>query len=230
MVDDIELAELLHYLSNHKKLRNALNILNDKGVLLLGRFGGGGLERLYALQEWFRSRGYMAMIFDFERPYDLSLTETVITMAALAKFVVADLSGPSVPSELQAILTQIHKPLLAYGHLYALFPDLEDQTSVITIEDEGPQLLNRLEGTFQNSSSYTRNESCALRAAIPNVNKTGRPKGYARTVRGHRCWASSLAGPEPPCSASRSWKALASGPGRYPFSPHGPEKLGSQST
>jgi hypothetical protein len=48
MVDDIELAQFVYYLNDHKKMRDPLNILNDNGVLLLGRFKDGGLERLYS--------------------------------------------------------------------------------------------------------------------------------------------------------------------------------------
>jgi uncharacterized protein YjbI with pentapeptide repeats len=145
MVDDIELAQFVYYLSNHKKLRDALNILNDRGVLLLGRFKDGGLERLYSMREWFQGKGYMAMIFDFARPDNLSLTETVVTMAGLSKFIVVDLSGSSVPAELQAILSQIKKPILAFGDPYALFPDLADQTSVVIVKDDQSNLLLVLE-------------------------------------------------------------------------------------
>ncbi len=145
MVDDIELAQFVYYLSNHKRLRDALNILNDKGVLLLGRFRDGGLERLYSMRECLQGKGYMAMIFDFARPDNLSLTETVVTMAGLSKFVVVDLSGSSVPAELQAILSQIKKPVLAFGDPYALFPDLADQTWVRTIEGDDSNLLRGLE-------------------------------------------------------------------------------------
>lgn len=85
----------------------------------------------------------MAMIFDFARPDNLSLTETVVTMGGLSKFIVVDLSGPSVPAELQSILTQIKKPVIAYGDAYALFPDLADQTAVLVI-DSGEDLLSSL--------------------------------------------------------------------------------------
>lgn len=144
-VDDIELAQFVYYLSNHKKMRATLNIMNDRGVLLLGRFKDGGLERLYSMREWFQGKGYMAMIFDFARPDNLSLTEAVVTMAGLAKFVVVDLSGSSVPAELQSILSQIKKPVLAFGDPYSLFPDLSDQTSVITIESDELNILHGLE-------------------------------------------------------------------------------------
>jgi|GEM_PF-1337224 len=148
MVDDIELAQFVYYLSNHKKMRDAINILNDRGVLLLGRFQNGGLERLYCMREWFQRKGYMAMIFDFARPDNLSLTETVVTMAGLSKFVIVDLSGASVPAELQAIFSQIKKPVLAFGNPYALFPDLADQTRVITLEGDAANLLEDLENNL----------------------------------------------------------------------------------
>lgn len=147
-VDDIELAQFVYYLSNHKKMRDTLNILNDRGVLLLGRFKEGGLERLYAMREWLQRKGYMAMIFDFARPDNLSLTETVVTMAGLSKFVVVDLSGSSVPAELQAILGQIKKPVLACGDPYALFPDLADQTSLVVVEGDDSNLLSDLEDSL----------------------------------------------------------------------------------
>ena len=145
MVDDIELAQFIYYLSNHKKMREAINILNDKGVLLLGRFKDGGLKRLYTVLELLRGKGYMPMIFDFTRPDNLSLTETAVTMAGLSKFVSVDLSGSSVPAELQAILIQIKKPVLAFGNPYALFPDLDDLTSLRTIKGDDLSLLKEIE-------------------------------------------------------------------------------------
>jgi Pentapeptide repeats (8 copies) len=146
MVDDIELAQFVYYLSGHKKMRAALNILNDKGVLLLGRFKDGGLERLYSIRERLQSKGYMVMIFDFARPDNLSFTDTVVTMAGLSKFVVVDLSGSSVPAELQSIVSQFKKPILAFGDAYSLFPDVANHTDVLTIEGgDDSKLLNDLE-------------------------------------------------------------------------------------
>ena len=146
MVEDIELAQFIYYLSNHKKLRDTLNILNDKGVLLLGRFKDGGLERLYSIRDWLHRKGYMAMIFDFDRPDNLSKIETVVTMAGLSKFIIADLSGSSVGHELASIVPQLKKPLIAFGNIYALVPDLDDHTGVITIKDtKDENLLKNLE-------------------------------------------------------------------------------------
>jgi hypothetical protein len=133
-----------HDLSNHRKMRDTLTILNDRGVLLLGRFKDGGLERLYSMREWLQRKGYTAMIFDFARPDNLSLTETVVTMAGLSKFIIVDLLGTSVPAELQSILGQIKKPVLAFGAPCALFPDVADQTNVVTLEGDESNLLDGL--------------------------------------------------------------------------------------
>ena len=78
-------------------------------------------------------------------PQDTFLIETVVTMAGLSKFVVADLSGSRVPAELHSIFSQIKKPILAVAIPYALFPDLADQTSVIAIKGKESNLLGALQ-------------------------------------------------------------------------------------
>jgi hypothetical protein len=45
--------------------------MNARGVLLLGGFRNGGMERLNAIRERLQSLGSMAMIFDFNRPDSL---------------------------------------------------------------------------------------------------------------------------------------------------------------
>jgi hypothetical protein len=144
MVDDIELAQFIYYLSNHKRMRAVINVLSDKAVLLLGRFANGGLEFLYKIRDVLKGHGYTPMIFDFARPDSLSLTETAVAMAALCKFIVVDLSGPSVPKELHAILSEIKRPVLAIGKKYALFDDTEDQTSVVSINFQTANTLSEM--------------------------------------------------------------------------------------
>jgi hypothetical protein len=97
------------------------------------------------MREWFQRKGYTPMIVDFERPDSLSLTETVITMAGLSKFVVGDLSGSSVPAELQGIFSNIKRPLLTVGDPYPLFRDIEDLTRVVPSRNTGADLLTMIE-------------------------------------------------------------------------------------
>ncbi|TON66033.1 low-complexity protein, partial [Vibrio parahaemolyticus] len=51
------------------------------------------------------SKGYLPVLFDFDGPSNRDVTETVITLASLSKFVVADISSPkSIPQELTSIV------------------------------------------------------------------------------------------------------------------------------
>lgn len=102
--DDLEVAQFIYVLLNHRKLRDVFNTTTQRSVLILGRFGGGGLEVLRAVADSLRQQGLIPIIFDFERPRQRNYTETVITLAGLCSFVIVDLSGPSVPQELQAIV------------------------------------------------------------------------------------------------------------------------------
>jgi hypothetical protein len=127
-VDDIEVAQLVHLLITHAKLRNVIDAVSRNGVLLLGRFGDGGLELLRALADRLRAEGLLPMHFDFERPQARNYTETVMTLAGLSRMVVAELSGPSVPQELHATVPNFKipfVPLLRKGtQPYAMFADL----------------------------------------------------------------------------------------------------------
>ena len=127
-VDDLEIAQFIYLLLNYKSLRSTINSVTEKGVLLLGRFGGGGLEVLHAMGAKLREMGYLPIIFDFERPEDRDYTETIQTLTGLSRFVIVDLSGPSVPQELHSIVPNIkipYVPIIEEGrNTYSLFLDL----------------------------------------------------------------------------------------------------------
>src|ERR1700676_5364582 len=52
------------------------------------------------------------IIFDFERPQDRNFTKTVKTLVGLSRFIIADLSGPSVPQELYATVPHFKIPFV----------------------------------------------------------------------------------------------------------------------
>lgn len=110
--DDLEVAQFIYVLLNHQKLREVVNATTQNGVLILGRFGGGGLEVLRAVAGRLREMSYLPIIFDFERPQQRTYTETVITLAGLCSFVIVDLSGRSVPQELQATVEKLRIPFV----------------------------------------------------------------------------------------------------------------------
>lgn len=111
-VDNLEVAQFIYLLLNHKKLRDVFNAVTERGVLLLGRFSGGSLEVLQAIAAKLREESYLPIIFDFERPQDRNYTETIKTLTGLVRFVIADLSGPSVPQELYATIPHFKIPFV----------------------------------------------------------------------------------------------------------------------
>jgi hypothetical protein len=134
-VDDLAVAQFIHLLINYKNLGNIFNAMTQRGVLILGRFGGGGLAVLHAVAAKLRELDYTPMIFDFDRPQDRSYTETVQTLVGLSRFVIADLSGPSVPQELYATVPHCKvpfAPVLEAGlRQYAMFKDLREYEWVL---------------------------------------------------------------------------------------------------
>jgi hypothetical protein len=105
MVDDLEVAQFIYLLLNREKIRNVIDTVTRRGVLILGRFGDGGLALLQAVAAWLRrpeNGGYLPLLFDFPRPQSKTYTGTIRTLVGLARFVIVDLSGPSVPQEITA--------------------------------------------------------------------------------------------------------------------------------
>jgi uncharacterized protein YjbI with pentapeptide repeats len=123
-VDDLEIAQFISLLLNHKKLGNFINAVVERGVLLLGRFGSGGIELLQTIAAALRIKGYLPIIFDFERPRERDYTETVKILASLSRFIIADISGPSVPQELSHIVP---------FYDIALVPIIDTQTSIYSM-------------------------------------------------------------------------------------------------
>jgi len=111
-VDDLEVAQFICLLLKHEKLRSVINAVTQRGVLMLGRFSEGGLELLRAVAQRLREEKYLPIIFDFDRPDGRDYTETVKTLVGLSRFVIVDLSGPSVPQELYATVPHFDIPFV----------------------------------------------------------------------------------------------------------------------
>jgi uncharacterized protein YjbI with pentapeptide repeats len=127
-VDNLEVAQFIYLLLSRQKLRNVIATIGEKAVLILGRF----TERkqlLDRIADKLRLLGYIPMIFDFERPTDRDLTETVKILAGLSRFVIADITNPrSVPLELGATVPDYMVPfvtILQRGQpAFGMFNDL----------------------------------------------------------------------------------------------------------
>jgi hypothetical protein len=126
-IDDIEVAQFIDLMLNNQKLRNVIDTITSKTVLILGRF----TERkvvLDALREELRKRNYIPILFDFAVPATRDITETVSLLARMARFIIVDLTDPSsIPKELEAIVPSLAVPvqplLEGASRPYAMFKD-----------------------------------------------------------------------------------------------------------
>jgi hypothetical protein len=127
-VDNLEVAQFIYLLLSRETLRGVITTIGEKAVLMLGRFTERK-ELLDRMADKLRSLGYLPMIFDFDRPTDRDLTETVKILAGLSRFVIADITNPrSVPLELQATVPDYMAPfvtILQQGQpAFGMFDDL----------------------------------------------------------------------------------------------------------
>jgi uncharacterized protein YjbI with pentapeptide repeats len=131
-VDNIEVAQFVYLLLHNEKIRDVIDTIGKKGVLLLGRFTEGRIMVLERLRERLRDLGFVPMVFNFDKPETKDFTETVRLLASLSKFVIVDITNPrSAPLELQATVPDYmvpFAPILQQGEQpFSMFVDLQNK-------------------------------------------------------------------------------------------------------
>jgi len=107
-VDDLEVAQFIYLLLNNEKIKNIIDTITSKAVLILGRFTEERKKVLDAIREELRQRGYAPISCDFGPSASRDLTETVTLSARMARFIIVDLTDPkSVPHELSSIIPDL---------------------------------------------------------------------------------------------------------------------------
>lgn len=107
-VDNLKVAQFIYLLLNNKEIRAVFDTITSKVVLILGSFTDERKAILDALRDELRKWNYSPVLFDFEKPASRDITETVSTLAHMARFVIADITGArSIRQELQAIVPNL---------------------------------------------------------------------------------------------------------------------------
>jgi uncharacterized protein YjbI with pentapeptide repeats len=107
-VDNLKLAQFIYLLLNNPEVRDAIDTITSKVVLILGRFTKERKAILDMFRERLRSRNLLPVIFDFEGPRSRDLTETISTLAHMARFIIADITDArSIPQELTTIVPHL---------------------------------------------------------------------------------------------------------------------------
>jgi len=137
MVDNIKVAQFIYLILNNQEIRDVINTIADKGVLILGRFKQERKEVLDAIKDNLRDKGYLPILFDFEPSEKRNLTETVQLLANMSKFIIADLTeAKSIPQELSHIIPNfpsipVAPILLESDNEYAMFEHWNSFNSVL---------------------------------------------------------------------------------------------------
>jgi len=113
-VDNIKVAQFIYLILNNEEVREVINALTSKSVLILGRFAiPERKEILDGLRNKLREYDLLPIVFDFDRPTDKDFTETIKTLAGISYFVIADVTNPkSSPLELQATVPDYQIPFV----------------------------------------------------------------------------------------------------------------------
>ena len=152
-VDDLEVAQFVYLMLNNSKIRNVIETIGNKGVLILGRFNPPARKAvLDAVRNKLRELGYVPMMFDFERAEAKTFTETIKVLAGLSRIIIADVTNPkSAPLELQATVPDYmvpFVPLLETGEEpFSMLKDLQQYDWVMPVMKYRSidQLLEKLE-------------------------------------------------------------------------------------
>ena len=161
-VPSIELAQFIALLVNNVKIREIIDTITSKVVLILGRFTTDRKAVLDEIKNELQRHGYVPVLFDFEGPQSRDLTETVSTLASMSKFVVVDLSAAkSVPQELSAIVPHFPslpvQPILIKGESeYGMFEHFRRYPWVLSTLEYETAALPSLVQTIVTNCEATR--------------------------------------------------------------------------
>jgi uncharacterized protein YjbI with pentapeptide repeats len=114
-VDSLDVAQFIYLLLNSAKLRDVINTVSSKVVLILGRFTPERKDVLDSLRDALRHTKppYVPVMFDFQRPSARDFIETVSTLAHMSRFVIADVTDPKIVlEEIPHIVRNLAIPVL----------------------------------------------------------------------------------------------------------------------
>jgi uncharacterized protein YjbI with pentapeptide repeats len=181
-VDNIKVAQFIYLILNNQEIRDVINTLTSKSVLILGRFAlPERKEILDALRNKLREYNLLPIVFDFDRPTDKDFTETIKTLAGLSLFVIADVTNPkSSPLELQATVPDYQipfVPIIQEGEQpFAMMVDLQKKYNWVLetrTYSSKEALINKLKEGIVDPAMQKHNEFRLIKAQRPHAVSLG---------------------------------------------------------
>jgi len=177
-VDHLEVAQFIHLLIKNRKIRDVINTVGNKAVLILGRFSPPERKNvLDSIADKLRQFGFVPIIFDFEGSRNRDFTETIQILVGLSLFVIVDITNPkSAPLELQATVPDYQIPFVpiiqAGEHPFSMMVNLQSKYDWVldTLEYEtGEQLLAVLKNAVINPAIEKHNQLQVIKSQKPNI-------------------------------------------------------------
>jgi hypothetical protein len=182
-VDNIKIAQFVYLLLHNEKIRDVIDTIGKKGVLLLGRFTEGRMAVLERLRDKLRSLAFVPMVFNFDKPETKDFTETVRLLANLSHFVIVDITNPrSAPLELRATVPDCmvpFVPILQQGEKpFAMFVDLQNKydwvLKPVIRYSSMDRLIEVLEEKIVRRAEVKFNQLLARRSKILRIERVSR--------------------------------------------------------
>jgi uncharacterized protein YjbI with pentapeptide repeats len=110
-VNGLDAAAFMYFALHNRNISTIMDAAGDNWVLILGRFteDRGVLD---AVRDALKREQFIPIIFDFKRPKQRDLIETIMLLAGMSAFVIVEMSNPrSTPLELQAIASNYGVPI-----------------------------------------------------------------------------------------------------------------------
>lgn len=177
-VDNIKIAQFIYLILNNEEIRDVINTITSKSVLILGRFAIPERKAILdALRNKLREYRLLPIVFDFDRPTDKDFTETIKTLAGLSYFVIADVTNPkSSPLELQATVPDYQipfVPIIQEGeNPFAMMVDLQKKYNWVlnTVSyDSQETLMKVLKPLIIDAAMKKRQELRIIKAQEPEI-------------------------------------------------------------
>jgi hypothetical protein len=130
-VPDLEVAQFVFLLLDNTRINNFFNTMTSKAVVIMGRFQPKARKTIIdGLRRDLRKAGFLPIVFDFHKPKDRDLTETIKTLVGLCQFAIVDITNPrSSPLELDATVKDYQVPFVPIiqkgEEPFSMFNDLQ---------------------------------------------------------------------------------------------------------
>lgn len=151
VVEDLEVAQFVFLLLDNTRINNFFDTMTSKAVVIMGRFRPKARKAILdMLRGELLNYGFLPIVFDFDRPIDRDLTETIKTLVGLCQFAIVDITDPkSSPFELDATVKDYQVPfvpIIQSGEKpFSMFKDLRKYHWMLeTVTYESADALRRV--------------------------------------------------------------------------------------